>query len=554
MEIAIASGVAALGYGITQMFRKESDEEEGLPPAFASEETDPAHDAFDDVESGTPMDAYDEFQSRMPRPVASNNLDRLYASNEDLPEGLLPPTETVDRARLPHYREKTRGYSSSVADQRRDLFAGTDQVGWSSKREVSALQEPLPGISHVYGAPVQTEEKLQSIRDRGPISMRKEGELLFDPQRVGRGLGVGPDVPAAHGFHDPTRVLPYNPGQTKRELEGQVIMGKYVHGGHRPLHPPIEHRSRTPADVPGRVGIASLPEPLVDPTNPTFLGQEKDSLRMKGNPADWIGGASQNAYRRDALKQEGTHSKETVSMRMGGMPSTHVGIVGRGEGSSGQGAYLQPSSNTRDSIKVRMGGEAQTFVGGATRAAPDGHVQERGVSTLDSVRLRTSSAPSDRIGGAADASRSVGGYVQDPDYTRQPNLRKLTEVPHGEIGGATRAGVGEYTTRNYLVPHTQRETTTRGPNPASGSKQYRPEQVGQTRLRDHDTLEYVTGPQLPVEAPSVKTKGMVKARPEYETPPLQLDRASEQLASNPYSVRPLHQVQLDCTTKQTTEA
>lgn len=547
MEIAIASGVAALGYGITQMFRKTDDDALDVR-AFPEDARVPNEDLDDNIDPEVPLDGYDEFQSHMPKTDPKHRPDRVYAINEDLPDNLVHPTETVRREALPHYREKTRGYSSSVADQRRNLFTGSDQVAWAPKREVSTLQEPVAGITHVYGAPVQTEEQLRSIQDRGPLSMRKEDELPFDPQRVGRGLGVGPDVPAAHGFHDPTRVLPYNPGQHRRELEGQVIMGKYVHAGHRPLHPPIEHRKRTPADAPGRVGNASLPEPLADPDAPSYLGQEKASLRMKGTPMDHVGIAGHGAQTRGGHEDTGTYSKETVHTRMGGMPSTHVGIVGRGEGSSGQGAYMQPTQRTRDSIKVRMGEEAQTFVGGATRATADGHVDQRGISTLDSVRLRMGSAPSTHVGGATDASRSVGGYVTPNDYTREPNRRKLTDVPHGEIGGATRAGVGGYTNGHYLVPHTQRETRTRGPNPAGGSKQFYPDKNGQTRLKDHDTIAYTPGPQLPVEAPNTDTQGQVQARPEYEKPILELDRAAKQLESNPFSVRPLFEVRLDCKT------
>lgn len=555
MELAIASGVAALGYGITKMFpktessttRTEGDDLEHPSQDWAAfeepadvEELDPGSDREEDgLEDDPRLDGYTEFQNRLPPIDPAYRPGQVLPHNGDI-EGLPDGALGVPRERLPFFRESNRAQSTDVMDRKRDLFTGGTRDAWRSKQEAGALFQPQKGITNIHGAPVQTEEMMRSLQDR-PVSMYRNSELLFDPERVGPGLGLGPDVPASYGFHDPTRVLPFNPGEDRIELPGRSNLGKLTTAGERPLLGQTTKEKRRLSTQDGRVGGAAFPTPIANAKPPTRVGQDKTNIRTGEIPMNRVGvmghvGNSQGAY-----QKTGDYTKDTSTMRMGEIPLTRVG--GAGHGASTQGGYVQDRDYTKHTTSMRMGEIQEGRVGGASHAGTQGHVNERGQETMETTRLRTAETPLNRVGIAGQGEKATGAYLQERNHTKQPGRKRNVEVPLTEVGGAAREGVGEYTDRTYLVPHTQRGTEHRGVNPAKGVQVHDPNNIGKTRLRDHDTREYTPGPQLPAAIPTKGSSGEFHIKQGYDQPTHDFSKASDQLKKNPFAITPLHQIQ-----------
>lgn len=555
MELAIASGVAALGYGITKMFPKTDASGEGKSAVYekpdwaAFERPEEGRDldrdetaSDDDFDDEDPsLDGYTSFQNRLPPIDPKYKPGKVQAYNDDT-DGLPDGTLGVSRMNLPFYRESNRAQSTEVMDRKRDLFTGGTRDAWKPKSEVSSLFEPQMGISHVYGAPVQTEASMQSIQER-PTTLYRNGERLVEPQNIGPGLGIGPDVPASYGFHDPTRVLPFNPGVDRIELPGRSNLGKHYTAGDRPLLGQTTKTKRELSTQAGRVGGASFPTPVANAKTPTRVGYDKVNVRTGEIPMNRVGGAGQEGNRQGYV-DPGDYTKETTTVRAGEIPLARVGIAGHG--ASMRGGYEQDQTYTKETTTMRTGGIPEGRVGGAAQHGTPGHAKERGQETMETHRLRTAEIPLERVGIASKADGGQGAFVKEKDYTRQPGRGRNVEVPRTDVGGASRDGVGEYTNRTVMVPHTQRGTEHRGVNPAKGSHLHNPEQVGAPRLRDHKSIEYTPGPQLPVAIPTKGSGGQVHVKQGYEQREHQFSNASDQLRDNPFAVRPLHQVKSGC--------
>jgi hypothetical protein len=139
--------------------------------------------------------------------------------------------ETVERKPLPTTRPITRrdiDLAANARDHAKDAFdlkIMTPDLGrrigdWrlAPKNEIPSLQDTAPDANRfTYGQPVY------DLYNRQYVTNKMNNLQPIERMRVGPGLGVGPDVPAAGGFHQYFRVLPTNINEERlTTLEGRT--------------------------------------------------------------------------------------------------------------------------------------------------------------------------------------------------------------------------------------------------------------------------------------------------------------------------------------------
>lgn len=118
------------------------------------------------------------------------------------------------------------GFDHSTPYQTRlATFTGLDDT-YLHKREAGPMYSPAEtATGWVYGSP-----NFRPDRDRYTQTLNNIRNDLkpVEPQMVGPGLDLDPDIPAAGGYHEFTRILPNNVNDYKaNQLPGRVNMGKY---------------------------------------------------------------------------------------------------------------------------------------------------------------------------------------------------------------------------------------------------------------------------------------------------------------------------------------
>jgi len=109
------------------------------------------------------------------------------------------------------------------------------------KKEMTSFSDLTPnGSKQPYGQPVY------DLYSRQGVSGKMNNLAAIERQYVGRGLGVGPDVPAAGGFHQFFRVLPANINEERLNTLGGTFGGPadaFVKAG-GPVAPAITHQAK----------------------------------------------------------------------------------------------------------------------------------------------------------------------------------------------------------------------------------------------------------------------------------------------------------------------
>jgi hypothetical protein len=109
------------------------------------------------------------------------------------------------------------------------------------KRETGAFTDLTPhGSREPYGQPVY------DLYSRQGVSGKMNNLASIERQYVGRGIGVGPDVPAAGGFHQFFRVLPANINEERLTTLGGTFGGpaNAVVPAGGPVAPAITHQAK----------------------------------------------------------------------------------------------------------------------------------------------------------------------------------------------------------------------------------------------------------------------------------------------------------------------
>lgn len=235
MELAIGLGIAALGYGIGSAFKKQPDEMD-----FQSEYQD-----YQGEEDGMSRDQdlappltygqsiqdsstypYD-FKENVPSIAPEYEPDEIRAANDDLSD-LPQGTAGVKTQNQPFFQNQPGTYNEPMLDTKLSVQTGTNNVAWNPKQELETMYEPVE-VGHVNGAPVQLENPMAYYQ--GVINQTPKYNNVGPTDRlnVGPGLGLDADVPAANGFHDPTRILPADLGYKTNQFGGRVIVGRAQH-------------------------------------------------------------------------------------------------------------------------------------------------------------------------------------------------------------------------------------------------------------------------------------------------------------------------------------
>ncbi len=116
------------------------------------------------------------------------------------------------------------------------MYTGLDDT-YASKREAGPMFSPAEQQQNwVFGAPL-----LRPDEERYTVSITERRDLApVQPIQVGPGLGLDPNIPAAGGFHEFTRVMPNNVSDYKaNQLENRVNEGKFVTAGLPQAYPGI---------------------------------------------------------------------------------------------------------------------------------------------------------------------------------------------------------------------------------------------------------------------------------------------------------------------------
>lgn len=147
--------------------------------------------------------------------------------------GVITPN-TKPGTPLPYFSSMKKQHHSPGRSQRNlETFTGANDLDRSTtgtyrrKREVPSLFKPEWTAAAVNSSGAPASQPLgidQATRYR--VSQKQNNVLPTKQVRVGKGLGVGIDVPAADGFHPMLRIMPKNVGEYKKNtLKGGVIAG-----------------------------------------------------------------------------------------------------------------------------------------------------------------------------------------------------------------------------------------------------------------------------------------------------------------------------------------
>jgi hypothetical protein len=169
--------------------------------------------------------------------------DRVYTDNLDLFN-----TEAIQNFKDSHFPERTgviapfyksmgtQNTNDEVKQRKLDAFTGSDPT-WQHKREKESFFEVKPQAIDSSGRQGNTPYRVDPDQLKNALTDTQHNALPFTQKRVGPGIGVGVDTPAADGFHPMLRAIPVNGLAHKNsEMPGRVNAG-HVLNANRPVDP-----------------------------------------------------------------------------------------------------------------------------------------------------------------------------------------------------------------------------------------------------------------------------------------------------------------------------
>lgn len=217
MELAILGAVGLLGYTISE------------PDARASTSKDqpvPRH------RHAYPWGAGTEVQ-RLADADRQTTQARWEQSRQPQLTGVVGPN-TKPGGQLPYFGSARKQHTNAAFKQRRmELFTGatdmnTSETGtYQKKNAVPAMFKPewtagmVNSSGRTLGTPYGADQSARFLP-----SQIQNNVLPAQQVKVGKGLGVGPEVSAADGFHPMLRVMPKNINEHRiNNLPGSVVHG-----------------------------------------------------------------------------------------------------------------------------------------------------------------------------------------------------------------------------------------------------------------------------------------------------------------------------------------
>lgn len=256
MELLIAGGIALAGYrmagpGSGPGPKHRPDPDDFIDDDFPSD--DDASDAGSDA--GAPRDLWGAGDERIPRlqrryatraaaaweeardagvsGVVVPGLHRLRSDVAGDPRnagGTLGGQQTARPFMTVGARSQhSSGYykTAMLEGMTGALDMSTSGTGtYRHKREVAPLFPPSQNAAQLTGGGTQGNGQAPRDLSRFVPSKFQSGVIPVEQVRVGRGVGVGPDVLAAGGFHPMVRIMPENVGAYKlNPLEARATQG-----------------------------------------------------------------------------------------------------------------------------------------------------------------------------------------------------------------------------------------------------------------------------------------------------------------------------------------
>lgn len=521
MELLIAGSIAVLGYAYTP----------GRAPRRAKHapQLGPSNEY---VEPGNDTRGLDrDYVTRAER--------RWLAARDPALTGVVTPHTKLTNAQLPFFTSaKKQNTNDAVKQTRLETFTGANGLATSAtgtyrhKREVEAMFSPSYTAQQVTSSGSSGNSMYDRDDPRYANAPWQNNLLPAEQVRVGRGIGVGPDVPATDGFHPMYRVMLKNVGEYKKNnLPGGVNHGAraIAKGTERPRvvvnHNPGSltiDQDRRPM-MPSRAAVRA---PAIEPQ----LAQDP-GMRPKPMELDRFGNPSRSGTGvRSAKEARAAYERGDSADRNHTMPLLNVTGA-----AAGVGAFTHASVDTqRVASQQREAAGREGFLAGPiARQAPAGQLLP------PTQRDMTPSAP---VGGV--------GVIRSSGATRKADRAKVTlrdtQGSHGMITGVKAAVSGGAMDNVWRYKRLDREAKRAGrhvehvPGPQRTNIMHGVDEMGQVAQRQRDTVQ-----PAPLGLPAVSNKAYQEALGARGTPNnklptanprLDLHLAADQLAGNPYAV------------------
>lgn len=524
MELLIAGVIAIAGYGLATERRRPD-----LRPSYAPGLGNPGE------YPGAPVDTrkFDRDHERLSR-------QRWQAAMQPSASGVVTPlTAQAGASLMPFFRSaRSQNTNDAVKQTRMEMFTGATDMSTSAtgtyrrKHEVESMFAPVSeGTPVTSGGTVGTRaaERFDTRYEPGVVHNNVQP---MEQVRVGRGVGVGPDVQAADGFHPMYRVLLKNVNEhRKNNLPGRVNPGFH----------PISKRT-TP--VPVAVSDTKSPGSLVFDASSRMMPTEaavKAHAVYPSEPHGTLRGPKPMAERTGNPAMPGTilgrvPCSTLMETRIGyearDNPDRNIRLpwLNAGASSTGVGGFTHANFEVRDQQREAVGREG--FVTGPSAAGhlPSGHV----LPATQRESLRT--APVGGIGvirssGAARASDEFRAtHRQAANERSAPLLGTKAAVQGGALDNVWRY--------KRLMRTAKRAGQDRGYTPGAGRVNvHDPRAMGSVALRNH-AAQAVATPLPTMGVPryqeSLGRSAVVNNKLPTHNPRLDLGMAREQLRGNPY--------------------
>jgi hypothetical protein len=345
--------------------------------------------------------------------------------------GIIPPRNqpTIDPS-LPYFSSENKQHTSTYYKQSMvDLFTGNVKEGvsetgyYKNKREADPLFMPSFTGAKVSSGGTSGNPSYDAERQRYVPSNKFHNVRPTKQVQVGRGLGVGPEVPATGGFHEFFRVMPKNVNEyRKTNLPGNVNHGKSLVA--REPNQVVMRKNNVDREFEtrGYTGVKSAGFNLQ--TSRADYSQTLDVANtLQDEP--WYGPADGDTFGVRAPYGDVTHSRDDNTDR------GKVYVTNLTDADTGLGAYATQETQVRDTDREWGPGGIT-----GTKATVDRpYVKQRQRQLAPTNRDTTSAEFS---GGAAlynpgQTSRTVNA--------QRPTNRETTHVAY--VGAAGAAGLSE---------------------------------------------------------------------------------------------------------------
>ena len=521
MELLIAGGIALMGYNLAPSRRDAPQGRYAAQLGPSNEYAAPGNSTL-----------------ALTQQHAALAEKRWREARDPALTGIVTPHTKLTNAMLPYFRSaRHQNTNDAVKQTKLETFTGATAIGSSltgtyrRKREVEALFAPTASAT---GRPVTSSGTVGNpmySRDdeRFQAGTVHNNVLPAQQTMVGRGVGVGPDVAAADGFHPLHRVLIENVGGYKKNnLPGQVNHGA------------------APSATPG-----AAPEVAVN-RNPAALVWDQDRRPMMAGRAAVLAPAEHPALTSGTLKAPRPVDED----RFGAPAYPGHGVRGGAETKAGyEGAdnidrnhSLPPLNVTGAAAGVgafthctfdgaRIGTQQRETRGG--NGFLSGPVARQAPSSIVVQPTQRDSATS-YVGGAGAGNR--GGLAVRPGDDPRVTLRDTQGGNPGLFGtkaavqGGTLDNVWRYDRLGREA--IKRPVTESRPQPGRMNVQFG---AGAVATRDDDARRMAAGqhalptPLNPAASDSIGRLSAPSNKLPSANPRLDLGLAAEQLQSNPYA-------------------